>query len=1018
MDRGDGVTPDELLTDAFGSISAEDTLVVTRTLSCLGITAAPKGQSQYHELALSISIESEAAPGNLHIQFDVNTKRWRVMSPSDDISDQASYGSLDHRRHNPQDPHKQTSSKGRLCEDWIDQLPPADHIEFLKNTDWASTSLGPMRDWPYSLRLMTLKMLADPRAANLYCRHPEMMGSAARDAMPATWPFLSQVFDGIEQSGVAFSTSRFDMCVEKTAGFLEEAWYDGVFSPLRDDDGRIQGIYNSGFEITDHEMSDRRHRLLNQIGATPNLHKTSVWQHILDACLPFERDITMLVGYSATEDSNNKSHRCFLQLVGALGFEKDHEAIPQSLEIHDGDSGFAPAFRSAKAQGTPILLEMSDGRLPDFLTKGVQWRGFEDPATHIAIIPRFATGMIAGFLAVGLDPRRPYDEAHAQFVKDIAIVSTAVLSSSISNEQARAREAKLSKELTEREKYIRRLAEVATVGICNLSSNGAVTWANSKYYTMTGMSGRPEDAYNLSFVEQILEEDQPKALPAYRDSLLHKTAKDVDIRLKKKWRPPGLASEEYCWILTSFLANIEEGEVEGVLGCITDISRLKWAEQVSANTADAATEAKRQQERFIDMTSHEMRNPLSAIMQCADSISSSVEQSKHSYAADQALSELLESMRESAQTIMFCAAHQKRIIDDILAVSKLDSSMLAITPVLVEPLVVLQQVMQMFEAELAVCDITSSYTASQSYHDLETKWVYCDPSRLTQILVNLLTNSIKFTKTSDRRELHVEVDVSTVPPFTNSTELRWFPSQRSRHASDPPESCAGDDIYLMFTVRDTGRGISPDEMSILFNRFSQANPKTHVQYGGSGLGLFISRELTELQGGMIGCRSTLGEGSVFAIYIKARRPMMSDIPAPMAPPASSQREARPTSPESAPEILLVEDNLVNQKVLYKQLQRLGCTVHVANHGLEALEFIQKTRFWQPNHGSGLNLSVVLMDWEMPVMDGLTCTKRLRDLEQQHMITEHLKVIATTANARKEQVQMALAAGVVGSRAID
>lgn len=111
-------------------------------------------------------------------------------------------------------------------------------------------------------------------------------------------------------------------------------------------------------------------------------------------------------------------------------------------------------------------------------------------------------------------------------------------------------------------------------------------------------------------------------------------------------------------------------------------------------------------------------------------------------------------------------------------------------------------------------------------------------------------------------------------------------------------------------------------------------------------------------------------------------------------------------------VLVVEDNVINQKVLSKQLKRAGFTVHIANHGLEALDFVKTTRYWSDNHDTGVDVTVILMDWEMPVCDGLTCTRKLRELEQQGQLTKHLTIIATTANARSEQVETAFAAGVV------
>lgn len=113
-------------------------------------------------------------------------------------------------------------------------------------------------------------------------------------------------------------------------------------------------------------------------------------------------------------------------------------------------------------------------------------------------------------------------------------------------------------------------------------------------------------------------------------------------------------------------------------------------------------------------------------------------------------------------------------------------------------------------------------------------------------------------------------------------------------------------------------------------------------------------------------------------------------------------------------ILVVEDNLVNQKVLCKQLHTLGCTVYVANHGVEALDIIKTTMFWR-GAAQGVPLSVVLMDIEMPIMDGLTCTRAIRTLQRQGSIVGHVPIIAVSANARGEQQAAAKAAGVVRRR---
>lgn len=135
----------------------------------------------------------------------------------------------------------------------------------------------------------------------------------------------------------------------------------------------------------------------------------------------------------------------------------------------------------------------------------------------------------------------------------------------------------------------------------------------------------------------------------------------------------------------------------------------------------------------------------------------------------------------------------------------------------------------------------------KSYLDLTVDWVKLDPSRLLQVLINLITNAIKFTQSESRRTLVVSIGASRQRPDGSSTDVKYFPSRSKRAdlCSDTSEWGSGETLYLHFAVQDTGRGLSHDEKNILFQRFTQASPRTHVQYGGSGLGLFISREYVD-----------------------------------------------------------------------------------------------------------------------------------------------------------------------------
>lgn len=255
----------------------------------------------------------------------------------------------------------------------------------------------------------------------------------------------------------------------------------------------------------------------------------------------------------------------------------------------------------------------------------------------------------------------------------------------------------------------------------------------------------------------------------------------------------------------------------------------------------------------------------------------------------------------------------------------------------------------------------------------------------------------------------------------------------------------------MVQVEDTGPGLDSEEMASLFKRFTEANPKTESKYGGSGLGLFISRDLTELQGGRIGVASTPGEGSTFVFSVETRRstapqrpqkaPSLeiptrlrgsstSDSPIIAAPtilpaPATPPEAQSSTAPSDAPQaqnveiepqkaawrILIVEDNLLNQKVLAKQLRKRGFDVEVALHGGEALDRLKMTPTSPREDPMDTStFDCVLMDIEMPVMDGLTCVQKIREFESKSS-TRALPVIAVTANARDEQGSAALEAGM-------
>jgi CheY-like chemotaxis protein len=415
----------------------------------------------------------------------------------------------------------------------------------------------------------------------------------------------------------------------------------------------------------------------------------------------------------------------------------------------------------------------------------------------------------------------------------------------------------------------------------------------------------------------------------------------------------------------------------------------------------------------IQPTDHD-RNPLSATLICADDIRDTLTQHKFQPEDQQVVGECI----EAAKNIVLCVQHQKSIVDDILTVSKLDSKLLRTTPVPAQPISVVKHAMTMFYPECQAKGIEFRFAPHPCLKLYNIDWVLLDPTRLLQITINLITNAIKFTQHSTKRSIIVHLSVSPEHPELYKS-YDYIP-KRGLHN----DVAAGEDwgsgqvLYIHVDVEDSGCGLTDEEKAVLFEKFAQASPRTHVTYGGSGLGLYISRQLAELHGGQIGVSSKAGVGSTFGFFLKCQR-----LPSGGNRLSVSRRESANSIVEAALDlhpaifdalllpnstnlnILLVEDNLVNQRVLKKQLTKAGCTITTADNGLYALDHLTTTRF-QTASTDGLPLDIILMDWEMPEMDGLTCCKKIREMEKSGELNAHVPILGVTANVRSEQISIA------------
>ena len=357
--------------------------------------------------------------------------------------------------------------------------------------------------------------------------------------------------------------------------------------------------------------------------------------------------------------------------------------------------------------------------------------------------------------------------------------------------------------------------------------------------------------------------------------------------------------------------------------------------------AESASQAKSE---FLAMMSHELRTPMNGVMgmlQLLDGTS------------------LDATQREYARAALDSTAHLLDVINDILDFSRVESGRLELE-YLYFPIAELVQ----------GCVSNFTYLASQKGLRLRLQGlsaaldlqVCTDPTRLRQILANLISNAVKFT---ERGEVLIDVAL---------TEQRQ------------------DRLALTLTVKDTGIGIPQEKLPLLFDAFSQVDSSTTRRFGGTGLGLAIAQRLTRLLGGVLEVQSMPGQGTTFTARFVL--PMRYD-----GTPVSLLADDSEELPRLSGSVLLVEDNEVNRMVAEHMLSAAGVAVSCASNGEEALQQLATGRF-----------DCVLMDVQMPVMDGLEAVRRYREHERINH-SGHLPVIALTANALVGERERCIEAGM-------
>jgi PAS domain S-box-containing protein len=489
-------------------------------------------------------------------------------------------------------------------------------------------------------------------------------------------------------------------------------------------------------------------------------------------------------------------------------------------------------------------------------------------------------------------------------------------------------------ELRTSERKYRRLVETVQEGIWVIDTDGYTTFVNPK---MTEMLGYTEEEMIGKHLFSFMDEE---AVAQAKENM---ERRESGIKEQHEFVFKTKGGEHISTLLETTPLHDEQDRYTGALAAVMDITTLKKVEQELTAAKERAEEADRLKSSFLASMSHEIRTPLNAIIGFLDIL-------LDENTINNELKIYVEYAKDSSKILLM-------LINDILDFSKIEANQFGLE----EHSFCLDRFMDNIETigcmliKKSGKDIVLRRCGAQT--SSEELFLYGDEYRLKQVLINLISNAVKFTETG-----FIEYGTS----LKNGTKIEFY-------------------------VRDTGMGIPGEQQAVIFEPFRQALEKSTRKYGGTGLGLAISKKLVELMGGSIHLQSEVGKGSTFYFTIpfkKGEKPKPKSAPS----PSGMRRSTGAT-------ILVAEDNKINLKVITTMLEKAGHTVIGAEDGREAISLIK----------SNSGIALVFMDMYMPNLDGIETTRVIRKLEKENRI-DPLPIIGLTAASTKQDKEMMLEAG--------